>query len=77
MTRSSDRFVTLGNRVNFAKSRKADLFVAIHNNASLKKTDHGACVYYPNSGYKEEVGSEGKNGGSKYSETAGGTWTEK
>lgn len=37
MTRSSDRFVTLGNRVNFAKSRKADLFVAIHNNASLKK----------------------------------------
>lgn len=60
MTRSSDRFVTLGNRVNFAKSRKADLFVAIHNNASLKKTDHGACVYYPNSGYKEEVGSEGK-----------------
>ena len=47
MTRSSDRFVTLGNRVNFAKSRKADLFVAIHNNASLKKTDHGACVYYP------------------------------
>ena len=26
----------------------------------LKKTDHGACVYYPNSGYKEEVGSEGK-----------------
>ena len=60
MTRSSDRFVTLGNRVNFAKSRKADLFVAIHNNASLKKNDHGACVYYPNSGYKEEVGSEGK-----------------
>lgn len=60
MTRSSDRFVTLGNRVNFAKSRKADLFVAIHNNASLKKTDHGACVYYPNSGYKEEVGSEGE-----------------
>lgn len=60
MTRSSDRFVTLANRVNYAKSKKADLFVAIHNNASLKKSDHGACVYYPNSGYDADVGREGK-----------------
>lgn len=60
MTRSTDRFVTLGNRVYYAQARKADLFVAIHNNASLKKSDHGACVYYPNSGYKAEVGREGK-----------------
>lgn len=60
MTRSTDRFVTLGNRVNYAKGKKADLFVAIHNNASLKKTDNGACVYYPNSGYRAETGTKGK-----------------
>lgn len=76
MTRSSDRFVTLGNRVNFAKSRKADLFVAIHNNASLKKPTMEPVFIIRTAGIKKRWEVK-ENGGSKYSETAGGTWTEK
>lgn len=60
MTRSSDCYVTLGARIRYAKSKKADLFVSLHNNASLKKADRGACVYYPNRGYRSSIGDMGK-----------------
>ncbi|MEO0097995.1 MAG: N-acetylmuramoyl-L-alanine amidase [candidate division WOR-3 bacterium] len=34
LTRETDEFVSLGERVNFANKNKADLFISIHNNAS-------------------------------------------
>ncbi|MDD6481586.1 MAG: N-acetylmuramoyl-L-alanine amidase [Lachnospiraceae bacterium] len=61
LTRSSDRYVGLGSRVSYAKGKKADIFVSLHNNASLKSKDNGACVIYPNSSYKKTVGKNGKD----------------
>ena len=40
LTRSGDYFVTLQGRVDFANTRKADLFISIHNNAA----DRGAAM---------------------------------
>ena len=59
LTRSSDYFVTLEGRVAFAKKNGADLFVALHNNASLSSKTKGACVYYPNSHYNSKIGTKG------------------
>lgn len=61
MTRSSDYFVSLTRRVKYAKEKKADLFVALHNNASTKTSVKGACVYYPNSHYNAKIGAKGKS----------------
>lgn len=60
LTRSTDRYVSLSGRVQYAQKKNADLFVSLHNNASLRSSDNGACVFYPNSGYKAKIGSEGK-----------------
>lgn len=46
MTRSDDRFVSLGDRTRFANDRKADMFVSIHTNASKDPKPHGAETYY-------------------------------
>ena len=64
MTRSSDYFVTLGGRVRYAKDRKADIFVALHNNASFSRKMNGVSVYYPNINYNTKVGKEGRNAAS-------------
>ena len=64
MTRSSDYFVTLGSRVRYAKDRKADIFVALHNNASFSRKMNGVSVYYPNINYNTKVGKEGRNAAS-------------
>ena len=41
LTRSNDRFVSLGNRVKMCKINKADLFVSIHFNSFRLKSAHG------------------------------------
>lgn len=46
MTRSDDRFVSLGDRTKFANEKQADLFVSIHANASKNSSSHGAETYY-------------------------------
>lgn len=61
LTRSSDYFVSLEGRVAFAKKNGADLFVALHNNASTVSKTKGACVYYPNTHYNAKVGIKGKS----------------
>lgn len=48
------------NRVEYAKSVGANIFVSIHNNSSSSSTANGATVYYPNSNYNSSVGAEGK-----------------
>lgn len=59
MTRTSDTYVGLEDRVNYAKSVGATVFVSIHNNSSNSSSLHGATVYYPNSNYNASVGSQG------------------
>lgn len=61
LTRTSDYYVSLGNRVANAKKNGADLFVSLHNNASTKSSTKGACVYYPNANYNSKVGMKGKS----------------
>lgn len=46
MTRSDDRFVSLGDRTKFANEHRADLFVSIHANASRDSKAKGAETYY-------------------------------
>ncbi len=41
LTRSGDYFVTLQGRVDFANTRKADLFISIHNNAADRNAPRG------------------------------------
>jgi N-acetylmuramoyl-L-alanine amidase len=45
MTRSDDSFVSLGNRVAFARSSAADLFVSVHANSFFGNKVSGAIVY--------------------------------
>ena len=45
MTRTKDTFVSLRNRVKFARERNADLFIAVHADAIKKGDARGATVY--------------------------------
>jgi len=45
MTRASDRFVSLDDRVKFANARKANLFVSIHADAAPNPKARGFTVY--------------------------------
>lgn len=45
MTRDSDVFVPLEQRVAFARQHHATLMVSLHANASHSQRAHGACVY--------------------------------
>lgn len=60
MTRSNDTYVGLEDRVNYAKSVGATVFVSIHNNSTTSSKVHGATVYYPNSNYKPQLGAQGQ-----------------
>jgi len=46
LTRSGDYFVTLEGRVDFANTRRADLFISIHNNASDNRSSSGTETFY-------------------------------
>ncbi|MBR1691821.1 MAG: GBS Bsp-like repeat-containing protein [Lachnospiraceae bacterium] len=48
------------NRVAYAKSVGADVYVSIHLNSSPSASASGAEVYYPNSSYNANIGSAGK-----------------
>lgn len=45
LTRESDTFVELENRVRFARSQHADLFISVHADASPNRETTGASVY--------------------------------
>lgn len=64
LTRSSDTYVSLGRRVEFAKEAGADIFVSLHNNADYKASSRGASVYYPNAAYKKMLGESGREAAS-------------
>jgi N-acetylmuramoyl-L-alanine amidase len=46
LTRDADTAVSLDDRAAFANNNRADLFVSLHANASLKKEVQGAEVFY-------------------------------
>ncbi len=45
-TRSSDRYIPLGSRVDIANSSEADFFVSVHANANRVRSMNGFEVYY-------------------------------
>ncbi len=47
-TRTKDRFVPLNKRTQLANSKKADLFISIHTNASRKRSARGIETYFLN-----------------------------
>lgn len=59
MTRTSDTYVSLEDRVKSAKNYGAHLFVSIHMNSAASKEADGAEVYYPNENYNKEVSEKG------------------
>lgn len=56
LTRSTDKFVSLNARVNFAKKKKCDLFISIHHNALPDNEDplkhRGIGIYYTHDNLK-------------------------
>jgi N-acetylmuramoyl-L-alanine amidase len=46
LTRDDDRAVPLDERAAFANNNKADLFISLHANSSLRRTASGAEVFY-------------------------------
>ena len=68
MTRTEDQSVSGTNnttedlkaRVAFAKEKNADVLVSIHLNATGTGAGYGAEVYFPNSNYRPDLSSQGK-----------------
>lgn len=60
MTRESDIYVGLEERVRIAENRGADVFVSIHINSADSESANGVEVYYPNSNYNADISYEGK-----------------
>lgn len=58
MTRTGDNYLTLDERVAYATSVGANVFVSIHINSGASAAS-GAEVYYPNSNYNATVGTIG------------------
>ena len=46
LTRSNDTYITLQGRVDFAQSRRADLFISIHMNSSDSSASNGTETFY-------------------------------
>jgi len=47
-TRDTDRFIPLEERTGIANTKKADLFISIHANASRNRRVHGVATYFLN-----------------------------
>ncbi len=45
LTRETDEFVELEQRVNFARAQRADLFISLHADSHANHDAHGAAVY--------------------------------
>ena len=60
MTRSTDHFVALDQRVSIAAGHKADVFVSLHINSAANSAASGAEVYYPNFNYRPSIGEKGR-----------------
>lgn len=59
LTRSTDTYVSLTDRVSSASTNGADVFVSIHNNSSTNTDTSGSMVFYPNESYRPDLSQEG------------------
>lgn len=60
MTRSTDKYMTLEERAEYAKQQGAQYLISFHLNASQKHNAYGAEVYYPNTNWRPEISAKGK-----------------
>jgi len=58
LTRTDDRFVALGDRVEIARDQGADLFVSIHANSFRGRSVRGTIVYTLSDGASDAMASE-------------------
>ncbi len=58
LTRDSDRFVSLHQRTEIANDLDADLFVSVHNNASLNRASHGTQVFFYDSNASNKAAAD-------------------
>ncbi len=59
MTRDSDVYVGLEERVRRAKAWGADIFVSLHMNSATTTSANGVEVYYPNKNYNPDIHNQG------------------
>ena len=59
LTRSTDTYLELSERVSNSAAAGADVFISIHNNASSNPDTSGSMVFYPNASYRPDLSSEG------------------
>ena len=60
MTRSTDKYMTLEERAEYAKQQGAQYLISFHLNASQKHNAYGAEVYYPNANWRPDISEKGK-----------------
>ncbi len=58
LTRSTDRYIELDDRVKFARSREADLFISMHADSAGNSKARGASVYTLSEGARKRSRSE-------------------
>ncbi len=60
MTRSTDKYMGLEERAEYAKQQGAQYLISFHLNASQKHNAYGAEVYYPNTNWRPDISEKGK-----------------
>lgn len=60
MTRSTDKYMTLEERAEYAKQQGAQYLISFHLNASVSHQAYGAEVYYPNTNWRPDIYEKGK-----------------
>lgn len=60
MTRSTDKYMGLEERAEYAKQQGAQYLISFHLNASLSHQAYGAEVYYPNTNWRPDISEKGK-----------------
>lgn len=60
MTRSTDKYMTLEERAEYAKQQGAQYLISFHLNASVSHKAYGAEVYYPNTNWRPDISAKGK-----------------
>lgn len=60
MTRSTDKYMGLEERAEYAKQQGAQYLISFHLNASVSHQAYGAEVYYPNTNWRPDISKKGK-----------------
>lgn len=60
MTRSTDKYMGLEERAEYAKQQGAQYLISFHLNASVSHQAYGAEVYYPNTNWRPDISEKGR-----------------